>query len=64
MIIKNGFINDAVNEKPYIADILIQDGKIVKTNLRQRLYLEFYLKDKKTIIFKWGDDLNRSFIIV
>lgn len=30
MIIKNGFINDAVNEKPYIADILIQDGKIVK----------------------------------
>lgn len=41
-----------------------KDGKIVKTNLRQRLYLEFYLKDKKTIIFKWGDDLNRSFIIV
>lgn len=31
------------------------DGKILKTNLRQRLYLEFYLKDKKTIIFLNGE---------
>ena len=30
MIIKNGTIYDAVNEKPYIADILIKDGKIAQ----------------------------------
>lgn len=30
MIIKNGLIHDAVNEKPYIADILVKDGKIVE----------------------------------
>ena len=28
MLIKNGTIYDAVNEKPYVADILIKDGKI------------------------------------
>jgi len=28
MIIKNGLINDAVNKDPYVADILIKDGKI------------------------------------
>lgn len=28
MIIKNGLIHDAVNEKPYIADVLVKDGKI------------------------------------
>lgn len=30
MIIKNGLIHDAINEKPYIADILVKDGKIEK----------------------------------
>lgn len=28
MIIKNGLINDAVNKEPYVADILIENGKI------------------------------------
>ena len=28
MIIKNGIINDAVNKEPFVADILIADGKI------------------------------------
>lgn len=28
MIIKNGWIHDAVNREPYQADLLIQDGKI------------------------------------
>ena len=30
MIIQNGMIHDAVNEKPYKADIRVKDGKIVK----------------------------------
>ena len=30
MLIKNGLIHDAVNEKPYVADILVKDGKIAK----------------------------------
>lgn len=29
MLIKNGTIYDAVNEKPYVADILINDGNIM-----------------------------------
>jgi len=28
LLIKNGNIHDAVHEKPYIADILVEDGKI------------------------------------
>ena len=28
MIIKNGLINDAVNKDAYVADILIENGKI------------------------------------
>lgn len=28
MIIKNGLINDAINKEPYVADILIENGKI------------------------------------
>jgi len=28
MLLKNGIIHDAVNPKPYEADISIQDGKI------------------------------------
>ncbi|MBQ4383390.1 MAG: amidohydrolase [Firmicutes bacterium] len=30
MLIKNGRIHDAVHEEPYVADILIRDGKIVQ----------------------------------
>ena len=30
MLIKNGRIHDAVQEEPYVADILIRDGKIVQ----------------------------------
>lgn len=30
MIIKNGLIHDAVNEKPYTADVLVKDGKIAE----------------------------------
>ena len=30
LLIKNGIINDAINENPYVADILIEHGKIVK----------------------------------
>ena len=33
MIIKNGLINDAVNKEPYVADILIENGKIIEKNL-------------------------------
>ena len=29
MIIQNGMIHDAVNEKPYKADIRVKDGKII-----------------------------------
>ena len=29
LIIKNGLIHDAVNREPYVADILIEDGKII-----------------------------------
>lgn len=28
MLIKNGMVHDAIQEEPYIADILIRDGKI------------------------------------
>ena len=30
LLIKNGLIHDAVNREPYIADILVDEGKIVK----------------------------------
>ena len=30
LLIKNGIINDAINEQEYIADILVDNGKIVK----------------------------------
>ena len=30
LLIKNGLINDAVNREPYAADILVDEGKIVK----------------------------------
>lgn len=30
MLIKNGTIFDAINEQPYIADIRVQDGRIIK----------------------------------
>ena len=30
MLIKNGLVHDAINSKPYKADILIVDGKIAK----------------------------------
>ncbi len=30
MIIKNGLIHDAINEQPYVADIEIENGKIVR----------------------------------
>ncbi len=30
LLIKNGLINDAVNREPYLADILVDEGKIVK----------------------------------
>ncbi|MBR6571373.1 MAG: amidohydrolase, partial [Clostridia bacterium] len=30
LLIKNGLVHDAVNREPYIADILVEEGKIVK----------------------------------
>lgn len=38
IIIKGGLVHDAVHEKPYIADIAVEDGKIVKIAPKIRAY--------------------------
>ena len=56
MLIKNGTINDAVNREPYVADILICDGKI------KSIGKNIMPEDGETVIDATGKQIYPGFV--
>ena len=56
MIIKNGTINDAVKREPYVADILITDGKIMEIGK------DLVVSDDEVVIDATGKQIYPGFV--
>ena len=56
MIIKNGTINDAVKREPYVADILITDGKITEIGK------DLVVSDDEVVIDATGKQIYPGFV--